>query len=53
MSHVVNWMITLTLAFCLLAIILFFTACQTTKSCKIDCIRNLDNIPLCEEVCER
>lgn len=52
MGHVVSWMVTLTLAVSILFIVFLMTACQTTKSCQIECIRNTDNIPLCEEVCQ-
>ncbi len=52
MKNLVPWMFTLTIAVCFFFIILLLGACQTIKKCREDCARNIDNIPMCEEVCE-
>jgi hypothetical protein len=53
MKNLIPWMITLTLAVCLFFVILLLGACQTPKVCRIECMKNNDAIPLCEEICEK
>ncbi len=50
-SEVVSWMFACTLGACFIAILLL-VSCQTPKKCFDQCTLSVDNLIICEDLCQ-